>query len=209
MLATPSLRTSSSANVNAKQHDDRGIDGGDGVVGGDILLLLLPVVYVHLLERPDPRPGERHRVPGLEALLPDEAPPALGEDVDPAAPAVRVPEPPRPPLAVLDVEEHAHAGGHQRAALDEQVLLGVLLRHDEAVEVADVAGRQGLLEQMFPGARRRRRLPHAPTLPRAEPRIVAGGGHVPQQHVVGLGHGGVRRRLERKLAIGRVLRCKV
>jgi len=89
------------------------------------------------------------------------------------------------------------------------VLLGVLLRHDEAVEVADVAGRQGLLEQMFPGARRRRRLPHAPTLPRAEPRIVAGGGHVPQQHVVGLGHGGVRRCLERKLAIGRVLRCKV
>ena len=101
--------------------------------------------------------GEDDGVAGSEALLPDEAAPALGEHVALAAVPVRVPEPPHLALAVLKIEEHALAGGLLlRRALQREVLLRVLLGHDEEAELADVARRHDLLEEQLPSPQRRR-----------------------------------------------------
>jgi len=162
------------------------------------LLLRLPVVYVRLLVRPKRGPGECHCVPSLEALLPNESSPSLGDDVHPAGRAERVPEPPRLLGAVHEVDEHANTVGHHGVAVQKQVLLGVVLRHDEAVELADVAGRQHLLEKMFPHLRRR--WLRTRCLPQARPHLVGRRLHLQRRLD---GHGLEGRRLERKLAVVR------
>ena len=152
------------------------------VGGGDRRRLGLLAVDEELLLRAVRGVGEDDGVPGSEALLPDEAAPALGEHVALAAVPVRVPEPPHLALAVLEVEEHALAcGGRRRRclrrALQREVLLGVLLGDHEAVELADVAGRDRLLEQQRarPCRRGLRAGAHAAPSPQALAELVGVG----------------------------------
>ncbi|EYU18081.1 hypothetical protein MIMGU_mgv1a014711mg [Erythranthe guttata] len=91
--------------------------------------------------------GEDDDISGVEAFLLDEAAPALGEDVALAAVPVRVPEPPRFPDLVLEPQQQPALAGVSAAAVQREMLLRVLLRYHEPVQLADVARRQRLLEQ--------------------------------------------------------------
>jgi hypothetical protein len=187
-------------------------------VGGGRRRLGLLAVDEELLLRAVRGVGEDDGVPGSEALLPDEAAPALGEHVALAAVPVGVAEPPHLALPVLEVEEHALGGGgrlrlhRRRRALQREVLLGVLLGDHEAVELADVAGRDRLVEQQHarPG---RRGLRAAAAAPQALAQLVGVG--VLPQHVddLRLGVGGQEGELGRRRAgareVGRRLAAAV
>jgi hypothetical protein len=86
---------------------------------------------------------EQNDVAGVEALLLDVAAPAFGEDVALATVPIGVAEAPALAGLVLEVEQEAGV------AAEREVLLGVLFGDDEAVELADVAGGQWLLEHGF------------------------------------------------------------
>ena len=93
-------------------------------------------------------PLEAHDVTGVEALLLHVPAPALCEHVALAAGPVRVPEPPR--LAGLVLEGQQQALLAALAAAKGEIPLRVLLGDHQPVELAHVAGRQRLLEQVLP-----------------------------------------------------------
>lgn len=86
---------------------------------------------------------EQNDVAGVEALLLDVAAPAFGENVALATVPIGVAE--SPALAGLVLEVQQEPG----VASEREVLLRVLFGDDEAVELADVAGSQWLLEHGF------------------------------------------------------------
>jgi hypothetical protein len=191
-------------NVSTEQLDDTGLNGTRLTRGFVLPFLHLPVPDEQLLLRPIRRPVEGHSVTGSDALLPDEASPTLGEHVALAAVPVRVPEPPHLPLAILEVEEHALAGGGG-VPLPREVLLGVMLGHDEPVQLADVAGRDNFLKKLLPCPRRRRPRARAHATTQVLVELVGVG--VLAQHVHDLGLG--VRRQESELAVGSALRGEV
>ncbi|CAN6352936.1 unnamed protein product, partial [Urochloa humidicola] len=96
-------------------------------------------------------PLEAHDVAGVEALLLHVPAPALGEHVALAAGPVRIPEPPRLAGLVLEGQQQALlaaiAAADPTGATKGEVPLRVLLGDHQPVELADVAGRERLLEQ--------------------------------------------------------------
>lgn len=94
---------------------------------------------------------EEDDVPGVEALVLDEAAPALGEDIALAAAPVGVAEPPPLPGLVLEAQQL------RRLADQREVLLRVLLGYHQPVQLPHVARRQRLLEHRLPLRGRRRR----------------------------------------------------
>lgn len=86
---------------------------------------------------------EHNDITGVEALLLHVAAPPFGQHVALAAVPIRVPEAPALAGLVLEAKQQA------RVAAEREVLLGVLFRDDEAVELADVAGGQWLFEHGF------------------------------------------------------------
>lgn len=91
-------------------------------------------------------PLEQNDVAGVEALFLHVAAPPFGQDVALAAVPVRVAEPPALAGLVLETQQQALLGAGRVSAAEGEVLLGVLLGNDEAVQLADVARRQRLLE---------------------------------------------------------------
>jgi hypothetical protein len=89
---------------------------------------------------------EGHDISGIELLLLDEAAPAFGHDVALAAVPVRVAESPGLSISVLEVKEEAFlvGGGVQR-----EVLLGVLLWDDKAIEFSHIAGSDNFVEHVL------------------------------------------------------------
>uniref|UniRef100_A0A8R7VCU1 Uncharacterized protein n=1 Tax=Triticum urartu TaxID=4572 RepID=A0A8R7VCU1_TRIUA len=90
--------------------------------------------------------AEGDGVPGVEALLLDEAAPALGHDVALAAVPVGVAEAPRLAGAVLEAEQEALVGG---GGVEREVLLRVLLRDHQPVQLAHVARGHDLVEHVL------------------------------------------------------------
>lgn len=106
---------------------------------------------------------EEDNIAGVEPLLLHETAPPFGQDVALAAVPIRVTEPPRLPDLVFEPQQQPllAAGGLSCAAVQGEIPLGVLLGYDEAIELADVAGREGFLEEGLLGelvfeSRRRR-----------------------------------------------------
>ncbi|KAF7053121.1 hypothetical protein CFC21_061107 [Triticum aestivum] len=79
-------------------------------------------------------------------LLLDVPAPALGEHVALAARPVRVPEPPWLAGLVVEGQEQALL---PRVAAKREASLGVLLGDHQPVELAYIAGREGLLKQVL------------------------------------------------------------
>jgi hypothetical protein len=99
-------------------------------------------------------PLEAHDVTGIEALLFHVPAPALCEHVALAAGPVRVPEPPRLAGLVLEGKQQALlaaiAAADPTGAAKGEIPLRVLLGDHQPVELAHVAGRERLLEQVLP-----------------------------------------------------------
>ncbi|PKA64306.1 hypothetical protein AXF42_Ash009526 [Apostasia shenzhenica] len=86
---------------------------------------------------------EEDHIACVELLLLDEAAPALGEHVALAAGPVGVAEPPRLSGLVFEAQQKTLLPG---LAVEREVLLRVLLRDHQPVQLPDVARRQRLLE---------------------------------------------------------------
>lgn len=89
---------------------------------------------------------EDNDIAGVEALLLNKAAPAFRENVALAAVPIRIPKPPRFPQLILKPQQQAVLAWFG-PAVQRKMLLRVLLRYDEAVELADVTRRQRLLKQ--------------------------------------------------------------
>lgn len=90
---------------------------------------------------------ERDYVAGVELFLLHKPAPPFGHHVALAAVPVGVPKPPRLPVPVLEIQQKPFlvAGRIQR-----EVLLGMLFRDDEAVELPYVARRHDFVEHVLP-----------------------------------------------------------
>nr|AWJ58407.1 ap2 erf and b3 domain-containing transcription factor rav1-like protein [Elaeis guineensis] len=88
-------------------------------------------------------------IPSLESLLFHKPAPTLGEDVALATVPVRVAEPPHLTARILETQQHPFAGGGAPRR-QREVLLGVLFRYHQAVQLADIARRHGLVEEVLP-----------------------------------------------------------
>jgi hypothetical protein len=117
--------------------------------------------------------GEGDGVPGDEALLLDEAAPALGHDVALAAVPVGVAEAPVLAGAVLEAEEEALLVGRR---VQREVLLRVLLRDHQPVELPHVARRDHLVEHVLLLHRLRLRVRWRAAAPRRSGGIPRRGG---------------------------------
>jgi len=94
---------------------------------------------------------EANRVTGFQILLFNEPAPTFGQNVTLATVPIRVAEPPHFPPNVFEVQQNAlrRRGADAVNALQRKVLLRVLLRDHQPVQLPHVARRDRLLEELL------------------------------------------------------------